>query len=518
MMSKFEKSFIQKLFDQIQHQPMLSQLVEIFLIAGILIGIISGQQLRNHETAFLLKQTEQNYTQVLNILGNSAKDSIISEDVSLLKTLVEDVGVRDHNIAHIAIFDNEKELLTEWRTNRLSKESNFQPPAHIITINNRYQGEIRIAIDVEPALLEIQQHVYSIQLLLFALLLILLVVIGYLMVQIAIRPVKNIEERLRQIGEGDFQSNFQTSGSNEIQNLVESINDVATSLQQQNLVELHHKMALKELNNAYVRFVPNNFLEYLHRDSIIQVELGDHVAQNMTILFSDIRDFTPFAESLTANETFEFINQYLKHLGPLIRMHNGFIDKYIGDAIMALFENPVDAIYAALHTLDKLDEFIAQNSNYPPIKIGLGIHTGPLILGTIGETFRMESTVIGDAVNLASRLESLTKQYKLPLLVSEETVLHIKDHQTLQYRFIDTILAKGKSIPTTIYEVFSMTSSAMNQAKHHNYALYRAYIDNPITDVENLEWNHLDPMSTVYQSHLQRQKRPLKFISDTDFQ
>ena len=170
--------------------------------------------------------------------------------------------------------------------------------------------------------------------------------------------------------------------------------------------------------------MPQAFLAIVGKPSIVEVELGDNKRKNMTILFSDIRNFTTLSEAMTPDENFAFINAYLERMGPVIRDHNGFIDKYIGDAIMALFESPTMRVRAGLAMLDTLDAFNAERraAGLEPIGIGIGINTGSLMLGTIGEKHRMDGTVISDAVNLASRIESLTKDYHVGLLISQFTV------------------------------------------------------------------------------------------------
>src|SRR5262249_55024747 len=180
---------------------------------------------------------------------------------------------------------------------------------------------------------------------------------------------------------------------------------------------------LKRTNLSIERFVPQAFLSIVGKPSIVDVELGDNKQEDMSILFSDIRSFTTLSEAMTPDENFAFINDYLERMGPVIRTHNGFIDKYIGDAIMALFANADDALRAGLAMLDALAAFNAdrQSAGQPAIAIGVGINTGSLMLGTIGERHRMDGTVISDAVNLAARVESLTKDYREPLLISEYT-------------------------------------------------------------------------------------------------
>jgi adenylate cyclase len=180
-----------------------------------------------------------------------------------------------------------------------------------------------------------------------------------------------------------------------------------------------------QLNRSFARFVPTEFLHYLGRDSIIDIRLGDQVQRDMTILFSDIRSFTTLSESETPQETFDFLNSYLKDIGPIIRRNHGFIDKYIGDAVMALFpENPQDAVCAAIEMMQALALFNARRaeSGLAPINIGIGIHSGACMLGTIGENDRLETTVISDAVNTASRIESLNKSLGTSILVSENTL------------------------------------------------------------------------------------------------
>lgn len=152
---------------------------------------------------------------------------------------------------------------------------------------------------------------------------------------------------------------------------------------------------------------------------IKDVELGDQIQKQMTVFFSDIRSFTELSESMSPMENFNFINSYLKRINPIIRKHNGFIDKFIGDAVMAIFpESPEDAISAAIEIQLEVRKYNSHrhNNGYRPIQIGIGINTGSLMMGTVGDSNRMDTTVIGDTVNLASRLESLTKQYFCQLL------------------------------------------------------------------------------------------------------
>ena len=221
------------------------------------------------------------------------------------------------------------------------------------------------------------------------------------------------------------------------------------------------------LTEAYQRFVPKQLLTILNKDSILDVQLGDQVQKEMSILFSDIRSFTSLSESMSPEENFRFVNKYLSKMGPIVRDNHGYIDKYIGDSIMALFDrSPEDAVHTSVKMLDALrvynKERIQEGNN--PILIGIGVNTGKMMLGTLGESDRMEGSVISDAVNLAARLEGLTKLYKTPLLLSEETLLKIGD-SIFDTRLIDKVAVKGKENPVMVYEVLNGEYTDLRDAK-----------------------------------------------------
>jgi predicted ATPase/class 3 adenylate cyclase/GAF domain-containing protein/tRNA A-37 threonylcarbamoyl transferase component Bud32 len=212
-----------------------------------------------------------------------------------------------------------------------------------------------------------------------------------------------------------------------------------------------------ELTQAYSRFVPSEFLSLLEKKSITDVQLGDQIEKEITVMFSDIRGFTSLSENMTPQENFNFLNSYLSQVSPVIHKHQGFIDKYIGDSIMALFPtNADDAVQASIDMLKMLVKYNQgrKRAGYWPIRIGIGLNTGDLMLGTVGYQDRMDGTVISDAVNLASRIEGMTKVYGVSLLISETTYFQLEDTSKYAIRIIDQVQAKGKSEPVTVFEVF----------------------------------------------------------------
>lgn len=226
---------------------------------------------------------------------------------------------------------------------------------------------------------------------------------------------------------------------------------------------------------AYNRFVPHQFLELLGRSSIVSVELGDHVEKELTLLFSDIRDFTTLSESILPAENFRFINSYLSVMEPVVGRNLGIIDKYIGDGIMALFPGSADhGVRAGIDMLRQLVEYNGgrARAGYIPIRIGIGVNTGLVMMGTVGGHNRMDSTVIGDAVNLASRLEGLTKNYGVPLVISEHTYHSLENKDKYCIRFLDRLRVKGRYQAQSVYEVFDADPEPLWRAKKEMLALF----------------------------------------------
>ncbi len=152
--------------------------------------------------------------------------------------------------------------------------------------------------------------------------------------------------------------------------------------------------SVDDIVSAYSRFVPHQFLQLLGKETVTDIVLGESLEKKMTILFSDMRDFTALSESMTPCENFSFINSYLERMEPAISSYHGVIDKYIGDAIMALFPTSADdALDGALGMLNGLAGYNEERKTQgrPPVAIGIGLNTGLMMLGTVGGRNRMQS-------------------------------------------------------------------------------------------------------------------------------
>ncbi len=276
------------------------------------------------------------------------------------------------------------------------------------------------------------------------------------------------------------------------------------------LARIQTHIHLSKLNGSYARFVPDEFLRFLGYESILDVQLGDQVQQEMTVMFSDIRSFTTLSEQLTPKENFDFLNDYLSRISPVIRIHEGFIDKYIGDGIMALFpEQAQNALDAAMEMFEELANYNVEREavGYIPIQIGIGLHTGMLMLGTIGESERMEGTVISDAVNTAARMEGLTKLYGASLIITEHTRKQLSDPDRYTLRYLGEVRVKGKQERTGIYEVLEEYIATDYAAKYRTLsdfeqavnAYFSRELDIAKTGFEQvLEGNPIDGAAQYY--------------------
>ena len=238
---------------------------------------------------------------------------------------------------------------------------------------------------------------------------------------------------------------------------------------------------IETINTSYERFVPKEFLTLLNKDTITDVNIGDSTSLKMGVLFSDMRNFTGMSEKMSPEENFNFLNRYLEFMTPAIKKHNGFIDKYIGDAVMALF--PTSAEDAVLAAIEMNKQLAAYNSEEPvsgqdPVNMGVGIHIGQLVLGTIGRENRMETTVISDTVNASARLESLNKTYKTNILISGAVKDELSPDIQKYCRLIDRTQVKGKVEFLDVYEVYSTDELELAEAKSKNKKNLVSIVDN----------------------------------------
>lgn len=270
-----------------------------------------------------------------------------------------------------------------------------------------------------------------------------------LMTYYTVKHLRNTGKAVEQIADGDFSVRIHKLPRDEIGDISTGVNKMAEKL----LVSFSRSQQLRDI---YFKYVPVQFMELLGKDDIMEVNLGDALSLDVTILFFDIRKFSLNSEMMTAKENFSFINKVSGLAGPIIRSYNGFIDKYIGDAVMALFTDAYSAVAAGVElyrTLVVNDETNVKIGD-DHINIGIGIHSGMSMLGIIGEKERLSNTVISENVNLSSRLESLTKQFDAGMIISKDTLDRMeKNSDRFTKRFLGMIQVAGVNEIKALFEV-----------------------------------------------------------------
>ena len=302
----------------------------------------------------------------------------------------------------------------------------------------------------------------------------------------------------------------------------------AHQMQQQlrDQVKLHTAAAWKvseALMEKLQLFVPEQFLQRIAPRGLDSIELGNATEAEMAVLFCDIREFTAIAESQQVSETFAWLNAFFQGMNQAITSHDGFIDKYLGDAIMAVFDRPQyqaqDALNAAVAMRQTLLDFNQTRSRFnleQPLNIGIGVHVGPGLIGTVGSNLRMDSTVIGDVVNTASRLEELTKVYGCQILASQMAIAQLPQSalpdapDAFHIRRIDRVLPRGKQQIIDLYEVICTTGQPLDAAKLQTQALFQQAItawdqqDWPLAEQYFRQVLQQNPEDTVAQLYVER--------------
>jgi signal transduction histidine kinase/class 3 adenylate cyclase len=308
------------------------------------------------------------------------------------------------------------------------------------------------------------------------------------------------------------------TAKNQVKDLVQGLHIGANDYlakpftKQEFLARINTQLDLHRIFDITGRFVPNEFIRSLGKERITDVYLGDQAHQEVTVLFTDIRDYTTLSEKMTPVENFNFINAFNQRIGPIIHRHEGFINQYLGDAIMALFPRTAqDGLRASIEIQNVIREYNMERlvKNRQPIRVGMGLHTGPLIMGITGDEKRMDAAIISDTVNTASRIESLSKHYQARILLSEASLQGLPEPETFNFRFLGKVRVKGKNNTLKIYECFDgddpeTIDKKMNSKQTFNQGMM-AYIDKNFRDAvlafrKVINQNPEDPVATLYSA------------------
>lgn len=213
------------------------------------------------------------------------------------------------------------------------------------------------------------------------------------------------------------------------------------------VAELERESAAKN------RFVPRTLIERLGRRSLAEVAVGDRATEPMTVLFADIRDSTSLTETLSSEAAFALVAEFFARSARVIRDHRGTVDKYLGDGYMALFPRTVeDALDAALALQRAVAELNAEELG-PPISVGVGLHTGPVTFGTVGDARHIDTTIVSDTVNTAKRVEGISKRLNVPVVATESVMQAVREPIRYVLHPLGPQRVRGKRDPLDVFSV-----------------------------------------------------------------
>ena len=252
------------------------------------------------------------------------------------------------------------------------------------------------------------------------------------------KPIKKIEKAVYRLSDGRVKDEIQIGGNKQFLGIEHGLNKI-------NDVYKEKENLLKKTNIEYEKFIPKQFLKFLGKNSILELELGNQVQKEVTTMFCDIRNSTATSTSLSLEENFNYINSYLKIVSPLIRKYGGFVDKYLGDGVLAVFVSAENAIECAVQIVKAIEQKNKSNVKTPSMDVGISLNTGEVVFGVIGEEERKSPTIISDTVNLASKMENINKFFKTKIIFSKRTLNSLKSEYPLSYRYLGSLTLDDKN-------------------------------------------------------------------------
>lgn len=264
----------------------------------------------------------------------------------------------------------------------------------------------------------------------------------FVIVLFACRPLSKVQKFTAKLGDGRMGADdFKVGGGKQFQEIEDSLNKINF-----NFKEKENK--IRQIDLEAQKFIPKQFFKFLGKNSIKQLELGNQIKKSATTLFCDLKSATNISRSLSLEENFNYINSYLKIVAPLVRRFDGFIDKYMGDGVLAVFSRPQEAIEAAHAILRAIDVKNKSQKELPAIDARIAVHSGEVIFGIVGEEERKSPTIISDVVNLASKMEEINMYIGSKLLISKTVLNELPDTFEFEYRYTGALsMEDGTQLP-----------------------------------------------------------------------
>lgn len=267
----------------------------------------------------------------------------------------------------------------------------------------------------------------------------LYIVIMFLLIAIIVKPLGKVQSAVVSLENGYIRQEIKLGSGKEFEVIEKGLNRINENYKES-------RAMFDKLNTEYSKYLPQQFVKELGKKSVLELSLGCNIQKEVTSVFIDIRNSTKTSYTLSLSENFDFINKYLGIIGPIVRKYNGFVDKYLGDGVLAIFLSPEVALKASNEIIRTIN-LDSKSLGIYSTKVGIGLHTGQVLIGVIGDKKRLSATVIADSVNSASYLEKLNRELGTNLLFSKPTLNALQKDFDINYRYVGTFeLSKDNKI------------------------------------------------------------------------
>lgn len=297
----------------------------------------------------------------------------------------------------------------------------------LATINN-YQNT---TITIVKQVLQINQTNYN-NYLWIVLLTVIYLIIVFLTFKILMRPLKKLEQAIERLSDGNVSDKILLGGGKQFKKMEYDLNKINENYRKKENV-------IKQTSVEYEKYIPKQFIKFLGKNSILDLQVGTQVKKEVTTMFCDIRNSTQVSTTLSLEENFNYINSYLNVVSPIIRKYNGYIDKYLGDGIMAIFTRSRQAYDCAHAIIKAVNLKNTSNISMPNLDVGVSLNTGDVVFGVIGDDSRKSITVISDSVNFTAKIGEVNKVFGSQVTFSKSTLNDLSANISINYRYIGNL-------------------------------------------------------------------------------
>ena len=297
----------------------------------------------------------------------------------------------------------------------------------LATINN-YSND---AVSLVKQVLQINAGNFNNYLWIVLLTLIYLLIV-FLLFKVITKPLKKLEQALERLSDGNVSDRIVIGGGKQFLKMEYDLNKINENYRKKENI-------IKQTNVEYEKYIPKQFIKFLGKNSVLDLQVGTQVKKEVTTLFCDIRNSTQVSTSLSLEENFNYINSYLNVVSPIIRKYNGFIDKYLGDGIMAVFTRSRQAYDCAHAIIKAVNEKNASNISMPNLDVGVSLSTGDVVFGVVGDDTRKSITVISDSVNFTAKIGEVNKVFGSLVTFSKSTLNDLSAKMNINYRYIGNL-------------------------------------------------------------------------------